>query len=94
MTVFLTLFAVAIVIVILAMLTMLSGRGHLDAHSTESQHLDELEVISRNIHFWSECGARELSTAYQMLICDVHARCASTRRPLRPENRIIGCDHL
>ena len=41
----------AVVIVGLAIVTMFMGRGHLDEHNTEGQHLDEVEIFSRNFHF-------------------------------------------
>ncbi len=40
-----------IALVALATLTMFMGHGHLDEHNTEQQHLDEVEIFSRNIHF-------------------------------------------
>ena len=46
----LTLGGVGLAIIALALFTMFMGHGHLDAHNSESQHLDEIEVFSRNFH--------------------------------------------
>jgi hypothetical protein len=39
------------VIILMAIATMFLGRGHLDPDESVNHYLDEVEVISRNIHF-------------------------------------------
>ncbi len=46
----LTLATFVLVIAAAAVITMFMGRGHLDAHDSESQHLDEVETFYHNFH--------------------------------------------
>lgn len=38
-------------IILMALVSMLLGKGHLDADQSESHYLDEVEITSRNFHF-------------------------------------------